>query len=113
MITKIGKIESVKFGISGYQDVCIGIFFTLSFKGTGCITEKSVWDYNLIKHTESCKWTELSRDKQAIEIMKYISKLLFESNKQNVNDLKNVPIEATFTEEFGKLIDFRILTEVL
>lgn len=108
---KLGKIESVKFGHTGYQDAMLGISFSLSFDGSGVNDSKCGWDAHLIKCTESCKWTEEDRDKEYAEIMRYISKLLYEAKVDSVDKLKGIPVEVIMENRILK--EWRILTEVV
>jgi len=108
---RLGKIEKVNFGIDGYQGSCLGLFVTISCGSICVMNNKSMWDYNLVEYTEDCKWTEDDRDKEAIDIMKYISNLLQDAKVLTVDELKGIPIEATFDGMILK--SWRILTEVL
>lgn len=111
MENKLGKIESVKFGLGGYQDAMIGLHVTLGNSGWGVNDSCCAWDVELIKWTEHCQWTEEDRDKQYVDILRYLSKLLKAAKVDSVDRLKGVPIEATF--EGNILKEWRILTEVL
>tara|TARA_R110002020_G_scaffold292877_4_gene508318 strand:- start:272 stop:610 length:339 start_codon:yes stop_codon:yes gene_type:complete len=112
MQTKLGKISSVKFGIGGYQDACIGITVSLDLAGgSGVQDNNTAWDSNLIKCTDHCNWTEKDRDDKYAEIMRYVSDLLSNAKVKDVSDLKGVPIEATF--DGMTLKSWRILTEVI
>lgn len=106
-----GKISSVKFGLGGYQDCCIGIHFTLMGSNWCTTAATSAWDANLIKHSEGCKWTEEGRDKEYADIMRYVSGLLKDAKVDSISGLKGVPVEATF--DGNLLVSWRILTEVL
>ena len=109
--TNLGKIAHVSFGLGGYQDCCIGLHITLEGKGWGTCTSKDAWDKNLITWSKSCKWTERERLEQYSEILCYISDLLFKAKKTSVDQLKGIPIEATFDGTILK--SWRILEEVL
>lgn len=111
MEKQLGKIQDVYFGIGGYQDCCIGIYFTLGGTGWGVNDSKTTWDPNLIKWTKTCKWTEQDRSKSYDEIIRYISDLLKKAKVKTIQELKGIPIEGIF-EDF-KLISWRILEEVL
>lgn len=112
MEKKLGKIEKVVFGISGYQDSMIGLHVTLSGDGWGvCSCEHTAWDCNIIKCSERAKWTEDDRSKQYDEIVRYVSKLLFDSKVSSVDKLAGVPIEAEF--DGFSLKSWRVLKEVL
>lgn len=111
MEIKLGKIESVKFGLCGYDDCEIGLSVTLS-NGSWYVSDfKGYWDAERIKWSKSCQWTEEDKDKGYSETMRYISKLLKEAKVDTIDKLKNIPVEVTFDE--NKLIVWRILTEVI
>lgn len=111
MEVKLGKIESVYFGLGGYQDACIGLNVTLDMNGSGVCDSKTAWDSNLIKCDDHCKWTESDRSKQYDEIVRYISDLLSEAKVSKVENLKGIPVEVTL--EGNTLKSWRILTEVI
>lgn len=111
MKTILGKIDYVSFGHGGYQDAQFGISFGFSFDGCGVSDFWGFWDYELIKHSEHCKWTEEERAKKASELLPKISKLLKQAKVRNVQDLKGKPVEITF--EGDTLKSWRILEEVL
>ena len=108
--TFLGKIESIKFGV---KDSRIGLFYTLTFNNC-CGTQSSndVWDPQSIQVTEGTKWTEDDRDMELAELMRYISKLLYEAKVDDITKLVGKPIEVTI-DEFNSLKSWRILTEVL
>ena len=108
--TFLGKIESIKFGLS---DSRIGLFYTLTFNNScGTSSSDTVWDPEQIEVTEGTKWTENDRDMKLAELMRYISKLLADAKVNDINKLAGKPIEVTI-DEFNSLKSWRILTEVL
>ena len=109
MITKeLGKIASVYYGLGGYQDVQLGISFSLSMNGSGVGDFWGFWD---TEHTDHCKWTEDDRIRYHGEIAVRISKLLADAKVDRVERLQGIPIEVTLK---GHTLDsWRILTEVL
>ena len=111
MDKRLGKIESIYFGHTGYQEACLGLSVTLSGDGWGVGDSNSAWDANLIKHSDHCKWTEEDRDRQYAEIMHYISDLLRDAKVDRIERLKGKPVEAEF--EGMTLKGWRILTEVI
>lgn len=111
MTKKLGKIESVRFGHVGCQDVGLGIAFSFSFDGSGVCDSRSYWDAELVDCSEHCKWTENNRDAAYSDIMRYISKLLADAKVDDLSELKNKPVEVAF--EGNVLKSWRILTEVL
>jgi len=111
MEKKLGKIQSVEFGIGGYQDAMIGIHVTLGGDGWGVGHSTSEWDANIIDCTEHSKWTEADRSRKYDEIIRYISGLLKQAKVGSVDKLKGIPIECTFD---GNLLKgWKILEEVL
>jgi hypothetical protein len=111
MEKKLGKIESVRFGLGGYQDSQLGLSVTLSASGWGVGDFKGNWDAERVKWTKHCNWTEEDRDKGYSETMRFLSKLLKESKVDSVDKLKGVPVEVTF--DGNMLKEWRVLTEVL
>ena len=108
MEKKLGKIENVKFGIGGYQDAMIGLHVTLSSDNWSICDSYSAWDAETIKWSERCKWTEVDRDKQYAEILRYVSKLLKDAKVDSVDELKGIPVEVIFDGSILK--DWRVLT---
>jgi len=114
---KIGKIQSVTYGFSGYQGQMFGISFTLGSEkdGWGVGDFWGFWGAN-IEHSDNCKWTKEERVKFHGDNTMRISKLMIDAKVDDVADLKGVPIEITFEgpNHWGsKLKEWRILTEVL
>lgn len=108
----LGKIASIHFGLGGYQDAQLGLSISLEGKGWATNTFIGIWDYSYIPSpTEFHKWTEEDRTNKLIEVNRKISELLKQANVSSIDQLKNIPIEATF--ECSTLKDWRILTEVL
>ena len=111
METRIGKIESVTFGIGGPQDACLGLHLTFSGKGWCAGTALAAWDYTLIKRSERTKWTEESRNEEFINILKRVSDTLAKAKVSSVEKLKGIPVELTF--EDNTLREWRVLDELL
>jgi hypothetical protein len=111
MEKRLGKIESVKFGLGGYQDSQLGLSVTLGNGGWGVGDFNGNWDAERIKWSEHCKWTEEDRDKGYSETMRYLSKLLNAAKVDSVDKLKGIPVEVTL--EDNTLKEWRVLTEVL
>lgn len=111
MEKKLGRIDSVKFGLVGYQDSMLGISFTFTSGSYGVSSDKSAWDCNMVKHSDNCKWNESDRSKQYDEIMRFISDLLRDAKVDNIMKLSGKPVELTF--EGNLLKDWRILTECI
>ena len=111
MEKKLGKIESVKFGLGGYQGAMLGLHVSLG-NGGWCVGDsKGNWDSEQIECSDHCKWTESDRDEWFAEIMRYVSKLLKDAKVNSVDELKGKPVEVTF--DGNMLKEWRILTEVL
>ena len=111
MEKRLGKIASVRFGLGGYQDACLGITVTLTDGSWAVGDFKGTWDAESIKRNEYTKWTEEDRSKGYDETMRFISKLLKEAKVDSVDKLKDIPVEVTFDGNLLK--EWRILTEVL
>ena len=111
MEKKLGKIESVRFGLGGYQSACLGLTVSLGASGWGVSDFKGTWDAESIKRSEYTKWTEEERSKGYDETMRYLSKLLKDAKVDSVDKLKDVPVEVTF--DGNMLKEWRILTEVI
>lgn len=112
---KIGKIKSVQFGIGGYQDAMFGLHVALGGDGWGVSHSDSFWDVTMVERSQHAKWTDAERDKFFAEMVRRVSKLLNDAKVSHVEQLKGVPIEATFEPTgLGSTIkSWRILTEVL
>lgn len=108
---ELGKIVRAEFGLGGYQDCMLGLHFTFETVGGGLNKDFSFWDYESIKHSDRCKWSEEDRNKTAVDVLKLVSKLLKDAKVQKVSELKGIPIELDIEDRAFK--DFRILTEVL
>jgi hypothetical protein len=111
MEKKLGKIESVSFGLGGYQGAMLGLHVTLGNGSWGVGDSRANWDSEQIKWTEHTQWSEEDRNVRYAEIMKYVSKLLKDAKVDSVEKLKGKPVEVTFNG--NTLKEWRILTEVL
>lgn len=107
---KIGKIQDIGFGKCGYQNACIGIWFSLGSdkNGWGCGDDWSAWDF---KPSEGAKWTEETRVRLLGEIVLRISKIMKDAKVEQLSDLKGKPVEVTF--ENNALKSWRILKEAI
>jgi hypothetical protein len=111
MEKKLGKIESVSFGLGGYQGAMLGLHVTLGNGSWGVGDTRANWDAEQIKWSEPTKWTEEDRDGWYAEIMRYVSSLLKDGKVDSVDKLKGKPVEVTL--DGNQLKSWRILTEVL
>jgi len=105
---QIGKIQKISFGKGGYQDVEIGVSFTLGGKAWGV---NDFWGTFSDERPEFALWTEENRIKTLGETVMRLNKLLKDAKKRNIVELLNTPIEATF--EGNLLKSWRVLTEVI
>jgi len=108
MKRELGKIESAKFGLGGYQGVQFGVWFCIKSEGGSACNGKGVWTSEI---TESTQWTEKDRGKTLEEIMRYVMDLLEKAKVDDFNDLVGIPVEATI--DGNSLKEWRILTEVI
>jgi hypothetical protein len=104
------KISRVSFGYGGYQDAMFGLSVTLEGSGCGVGDFHGMWSIST-EVGDYTKWTESDRDKEFAKTMRYVNQLLIDAKKEDVAQLKNVPVEVTF--ENNTLKSWRILTEVL
>lgn len=118
MHKEIGKITRAKFGLGGYQDCQVVFEFQLGGSGWGtCYTYECHWGHvseeDLKKPDSNYKWTHEQRiesiGKQAWEVIK----LMKSAKVDSLDKLNGLPIEATFEGPCGRILSFRILTEVI
>lgn len=109
----LGKIKSISFGITGYNDMMLGysIEFSLNGGSMGVFTNEGFLDYNKVKHTEHCKWTEEERDLGMVDTLKKLSDVFNLAKVDTIDKLKNIPVEVTL--EGNTFKSWRVLTEVL
>jgi hypothetical protein len=108
--TFLGKIQAIKFGLNGSR---IGLFYTLAFNLCSEVqSSDTVWDPEQVKVTEYSEWTEVDRNKELAELMRYISKILADAKVDDITKLAGKPIELVINE-YHSLESWRILTEVL
>jgi len=112
MTKELGKITDIKIGLGGYNDAMFGLTINLGGKGWGCKDFISGgWDINTIDRYPDCKWTESDRKKMQSDLVGRISNLLAQARVKNLNELKDIPVEAIF--DGTTLESWRILTEVI
>lgn len=108
MRSELGKIKRASFGKGGYQDVCIGISFTLGGSGWGVTDFWGAWG---IERSEYSKWTEEERIEQLGKTTMRINKLLDDAKVDSVEKLEGIPIRVNFN---GMTLDsWEVLKEVL
>lgn len=105
---ELGQIQKASFGWGGYQDVMIGLTFTLGDKSWGVTDHRGMWG---TERSERAEWTEESRLRQLGEVCMWLRDILKAAKKPDVEALPGTPIEATF--DGNKLVSWRVLTEVL
>ena len=86
---ELGKIQSVRFGMGGYQDAMIGIQFDLGGQGWGV---SDFWGY-WAEYSSNCKWSLSEQRDYLGDIVLKINKLFKEANKTDINKLVGVPVE--------------------
>ena len=107
----LGKIESIKFGYVGYQDMQFGLQITFSAKGFGvCDTIAEAWvtDMSISKHSQ---WSEEDRDSAYARTARRINEIMRKAKVTDINKLVNIPVELTI--EGNTLKEWRVLEEVL
>jgi hypothetical protein len=118
MVTKLAKIEKVKFGLGGYQDVQIVYEFVLSGDGWGTThTLECGWGHiseeELKDPKSSCKWTHEDRLKSLAQNSWKVLTYMKKAKVDSLDKLKGIPVKVYFESEFGRNTGFDILTEVL
>ncbi len=108
MNKNLGKIERVSIGMGGYQNAMIGISFVLTGVGWGVCDFWGDWG---TERTDSCEWTEQDRITRLGLVFMRILSLLGDAKVDTVDELKDIPVEATFND--STLTSWRILKEVL
>lgn len=107
MRKEIGKIQSCRFGMGGYDDVMFGVTFTLSGKGWGVGDFWGTWSWR----SESAQWSEADQIRLYGEMVARVNKLMKAAKVNRFEELKDVPVEVTF--EGNTISSWRILVEVL
>lgn len=109
---RLGKIKSISFGLGGYQDCMLGLSVELGSdkESWGCGDFKGYWGPD-IKVNKWTKWKEKDRSSGYAEVVRFAGKLLQDAKKSTINQLVDVPVEATF--EGNTLKSRRVLTEVI
>ena len=109
MEKRLGKVLKVVCGFGGYQDVQIGIGFTLGGDSWGVSSPfYGAWSTNVTEYTQ---WTEEDRIKQLGETFMKICQWLKDCKVQEVQELQGQPVECIFDGMMLK--EWRFLTEVI
>lgn len=109
----LGKISIFTHGIIGYNEMMLGydIQFSLDGGSSGVGTSLGFLDYETVKHSEYCKWTEKERDDSNIKMLKEISFILKQAKVKNIEELVGIPVEVTL--KGNTFESWRVPTEVL
>lgn len=110
METRLGKIDSIRVGMGGYQDAMFGVTVSLSMKGSGVCDFKGMWGQS-VKVGDHTKWSEADRSKQFDEVMRWLDDQCRLAKVDDVMKLAGKPVEVTL--EGNTLVSWRLLTEVL
>lgn len=107
----LGKIEAIRVGLGGYQDVMFGVTFTLRGEAWGVSDFKGFWSPSQMKRSEHAQWTEEGRKEQIAGAFYWLDQLMADAKVTDAGKLVGKPIEATF--DGMQLKSWRLLTEVL
>lgn len=105
MEKELGKIIAVSFGKGREKPFLFGL--ELVFRGKGW----SVFSMINANISNNYKGDDKERNAAFFEVCKKINKLLEDANVNSVDELIGKHVEVTF--EHQKVIDYRILTEVI
>lgn len=111
MHTELGKVKSIKYGYGGYQDVEWGVSINFSLDGgsTGCGTFMGMWAHR----SEGAQWTLADQHDRWVEVQHHLIGMCKAAGVKTIDQLEGIPVEVTFDSPYGKMQDYRILTEVL
>lgn len=106
----IGKIETVRVGMGGYDDAMFGVSFTLcSIKDCWSIGDfKGTWASPPDKYAN---WTVDDQTKHWGNVMREMADLLKQASVSDIQQLVGKPVEVSI--ENGRLKSWRLLTEAL
>ena len=106
----LGKISSIRFGRNlGYQNVMFGLDVQFSFEGSAVADFIGFWQ----DRSESAKWTVEQQEQNFGIAAGKLNELFAATGKDKVEDLVGTPVEVTLDSPYGKLVEWRVLTEVL
>lgn len=106
--TKLGKIESVKYGIGGYQDAQFGLHLTISGKAWGVQTSDAFW---AMEPSSRAEWGKSDQDVFFAALTRRIIALLDAAKCDSVDKLKGKPVSCVF--DGNALQSWQILEDVL
>lgn len=108
----LGKIQTVKFGLGGYDDCMIGLTIDFRFNGCHGVADfKGTWCPGVVDAGKYSGWSEEDRSRSFDELMRFIAKLLLDTKRKDISELSGAPVEIEI--EGNVLQSWRILTEVL
>lgn len=107
---EIGKLTRVVVGAGGYDGAMIGVAFDFGGPGWGCGDFWGTWSG---ERSRTTKWTEAERLETLGKALLKLRDVLRAAKVRTTAELVGKPIEATFDRPGGKLVAWRILTEVL
>lgn len=103
---KIGKIESVKLGFGGYQNVMFGLTISFSDAEGSFYVEEFIgtWSYD---PPERAEWTKESQGKIFADVMFKIIEICKKANVDDFTKLQGCPVEICLNGD--RLNSWRIL----
>lgn len=118
MIEKLGKISNVKLGFVGYQNVQLGVQFTLEGEDWGTShTIVGGWGHvdeeDLKKPKASYEWTHEGRILKLGECFWKLRNILKDAKVDDIKGLEGKPVRVFFDSELGPNHGFEILKAVL
>jgi len=111
VVTKLGKIQSVRFGRLDPKNAIFGLRIEIGGDGWQQTIEDQ-FPSHLYVEAEKAKISASDRTKQVLNCIKTLELLMIEARIVDVLQLINIPVAVDF-DDAGKLISWRILKEVL
>ena len=107
MRTELGKIQTVRVGMGGYQDAMFGVWLTIGGKAWGVTDGKGTW----ATRDENAKYSEQEHRDEYAKTFIWAQEVCKQAKVQEIADLQGVPVECTF--EGNQLKSWRVLEEVI
>lgn len=104
----LGHIDSVQFGIGGYNEAMFGLSVHCRGEGCGVSSFDGTWAF---PPSDNAKWTEQDRRDHYADMCIRIIELLKQAKVDDVAKLKGKPVELEFDGNLLK--SWRLLTEVI
>lgn len=110
MEVRIGKIQSVRFGMGGYQDAQFGLSLTLGSdkENWGVGTFAGFWS---MEPSSGAQWTADDQKGHLGAMCLSVIGWMNDAKVTDVAQLRGVPVEVTLVG--GMLKSWRVLTEVI